>query len=184
MSAEKAGFRKDVLARIQALDAAYLAESDAGILEQLCSLPEYAAAGRLFAYWSVGRECDTRALLERARRRGMPAALPVCRGRGEMDFFLWTGELVLGRLGIPEPQGGEIAFPGPGDLMAVPAVCCDAGGYRLGRGGGYYDRYLAAHPCFSVCLCRERLLAEKVPRDWNDFPVSAVITEERVLRRA
>lgn len=184
MSAEKAGFRKDVLARIQALDAAYLAESDAGILEQLCSLPEYAAAGRLFAYWSMGRECDTRALLERARRRGMPAALPVCRGRGEMDFFLWTGELVPGRLGIPEPQGGEIAFPGPGDLMAVPAVCCDAGGYRLGRGGGYYDRYLAAHPCFSVCLCRERLLAEKIPRDWNDFPVSAVITEERVLRRA
>ena len=72
--------------------------------------------------------------------------------------------------------------PGAGDIVIVPALCCDMEGYRLGRGGGYYDRMLPGCPASSVCLCRERLLQKNLPREWNDFPVDIVVTEARVLR--
>ena len=70
----------------------------------------------------------------------------------------------------------------PGDLMLVPALCCDRRGVRLGHGGGYYDRYLAGHSVYTACLCRERLLMEKVPADWNDFAVACVITERGIIK--
>ena len=54
---------------------------------------------------------------------------------------------------------------------------------RLGQGGGYYDRFLAAHPDVSaVCLCRAELLQEKVPTEWNDMAVDIVITEKEIIR--
>ena len=53
---------------------------------------------------------------------------------------------------------------------------------RLGHGGGYYDRYLAGRRVPAACLCRERLLLEKVPQDWNDFAVGFVITELRKIK--
>ena len=76
----------------------------------------------------------------------------------------------------------EALLPGRGDALIVPALCCDEGGYRLGQGGGYYDRLLSGCRAVSICLCRERLLRKKIPREWNDLAVDIVVTEERALR--
>lgn len=185
MSAAKELERQRVMAALSALDARYIEESSAGIIKRVLSLPEYVSAERVFAYWPVGREVDTRELIARAAADGKKAALPCARRGGSMVFAEYAGELSPGIFGIPEPplsDGAHILAPEAGDLMAVPALCADMRGHRLGHGGGYYDRYLAARPCFAVCLCREALLCENLPAEWNDVPVSAVITEKRVLR--
>ena len=183
MKEAKAALRREVKARIAALDGTYIAESDAGIMENVLSMPEFAAAGMVFAYLSVDRECDTRQIVEKLLAEGRHAALPRSRRGGAMDFALYDGALVEGLYGIPEPpEGAERVEPTPGDLMLVPALCCDRRGMRLGHGAGYYDRYLAGRRVFTACLCRERLLMEKVPADWNDLAVACVITERGIIK--
>lgn len=180
---EKKAFRARVRAMMAELDEDYLSESDAGILDAVLALGEYRGAERVLTYCSEGREVSTRGIIADALREGKTVALPVVYSGGRMVFAELRGELGVGALGIHEPRG-ELAIVSPTerDVMIIPALCCDAEGFRLGRGGGYYDRYLAGCPAFTVCLCRERLLAERVPREWNDLPVLSVITEKRVLR--
>lgn len=183
MKEQKAALRREIRARIAALPEEYLRESDAGILENVLSLPEFCRAGAVFAYLSVERECDTRRIIDALMESERAVALPRSRPGGSMDFALYDGRLAEGLYGIPQPpEDAPELRPGEGDLILVPALCCDAAGVRLGHGGGYYDRYLAEHRAATACLCRERLLLEKVPRDWNDFAVACVITERRIIK--
>ena len=63
------------------------------------------------------------------------------------------------------------------DLILVPGLCFDRLGYRLGQGGGYYDRYLAGYAGATVGLCRRAVLQEAVPREAHDRPVDLVVTD-------
>lgn len=183
MKEDKARLRREIKAKIAALDEKYLRESDRGIRENVLSLPELRSARTVFAYLSVDRECDTRRIVGHLLEAGRPVALPRSRRGGVMDFALYDGTLAEGLYGIPQPPDeAEMAEPGEGDLILVPALCCDVLGVRLGHGGGYYDRYLAEHRVVTACLCREQLLLEKVPQDWNDFAVDYVITELRKIK--
>ena len=78
MKEAKAALRREVKARIAALDGTYIAESDAGIMENVLSMPEFAAAGMVFAYLSVDRECDTRQIVEKLLAEGRVRAIGVC----------------------------------------------------------------------------------------------------------
>ena len=97
-----------------------------------------------------------------------------------MSFRLVSdlSKLRSGKFGIPEPvpDAPELA-PQAGDIVIVPALCCDENGDRLGHGAGYYDRYLAEHDCFTVCLCRKRMLESFIPTEPTDVAVSLVLTE-------
>ena len=180
---EKAALRAQLRAAIASLPEGYIASSDAGIMENVLALAEFSAAGRMFAYFSVGRECATAGIIAAAVAAGKAVALPKTQGAGRMYFAAHTGALGAGRYGIPEPPAeAEALLPGRGDALIVPALCCDEAGYRLGQGGGYYDRLLAGCRAVSICLCRERLLRKKIPREWNDLAVDIVVTEERALR--
>ena len=168
---------------ISALDEEYLRESDSGIWKNVLNLSEFRSAHTVFAYLCVDRGCDTRRIVDHLLQAGRRVALPRSRGGGIMDFALYDGKLDEGVYGIPQPpEEAETAEPGEKDFMLVPALCCDRRGVRLGHGGGYYDRYLAEHRVATACLCRERLLLEKVPKDWNDFAVNYVITEREIIK--
>ena len=67
------------------------------------------------------------------------------------------------------------------DLVLVPALAFDKECYRLGHGGGYYDRYLPRTRAFTVGLAREKMLFDRVPREAHDVPVMLVITEKRIV---
>lgn len=184
MSEIKKLLREKIRAEIAELDAGYLAESDAGIAKGLLSLAEYKAADAVFAYASVGREISTKAIIRRAVEDGKRVYLPRTRGGGEMDFADISGGLHEARFGIPEPDAAlPAAEPAEGDLIVVPALCCDELGFRMGQGGGYYDRFLARYTgAATACLCREALLCEKVPVEWNDMRADYVITEARIIK--
>lgn len=165
---------------LETLPQSYIDKSDAAIEAKLLSLPEYLSAKRVFIYFSIGREVKTQGIISHALAAGKPVALPVCENGGKMSFrlVLDLSKLRSGKFGIPEPvpDAPELA-PQAGDIVIVPALCCDENGDRLGHGAGYYDRYLAEHDCFTVCLCRKRMLESFIPTEPTDVAVSLVLTE-------
>lgn len=182
MSFDKLSLRRELKAKISDLDNNYINESNVGILNTLLSLPEFISAGRVFTYLSIDREVDTRALIDRCAILGKQVALPADMKGGIMRFALLNcpiAKLPKGFYDIPVPSSDAPRVePQCGDIMIVPALCCNSLGHRLGHGGGYYDRYLGAHRVFSVCLCREKLLFEDLPLEAHDVAVDCVITEK------
>ena len=123
----------------------------------------------------------TRALLERILSEGKELCVPLCIGPGRMECRRVQDLSVLrpGSYGIPEPPPeAPAAVPEDIDLAIVPCVGAAADGRRLGRGGGYYDRFLARYTGSALLLCRERLLCPDIPREAHDICVPAVSTEK------
>ncbi|HTH62440.1 MAG TPA: 5-formyltetrahydrofolate cyclo-ligase [Paraburkholderia sp.] len=136
-------------------------------------------------YWPLRGEFDARALIAAwlAADPQRRAALPVIHERHTpLDFLAWTPDMPMreGHHCIPEPATGQRALP---DLLLVPCVGFDADGYRLGYGGGYYDRTLAAWPgatppvtvgiAYEACRIETGLLA----REAHDLPLDAIVTD-------
>jgi 5,10-methenyltetrahydrofolate synthetase len=130
--------------------------------------------------WPIRAEFDARELVVRHLARGGRAVIPTVIGaEAPMVFRGWTpqAQMTVDPFGIPVP-----ADAGPGatpDLVLLPLVAFDAGGYRLGYGGGYFDRTLAAmvpRPlAFGVGF--EIARAASVRPQVHDIPLDAVITE-------
>jgi len=183
---DKTELRKNVRQKLRDFPQEYIENSDAGIFETVTSLDEFRDAETVFTYYSVGREVDTRRLINYAFEMGKKVALPISMEGGIMEFADFRPEDMLrdGRYkNIPEPDAGaERLVPTERDVFIVPALCFDVDGYRLGQGGGYYDRYLARYSCRTVGLCRQRMLMQQVPRGPYDMKVSCFVTEEKVTR--
>ena len=182
ISGEKDALRAQLRARLSQSDPAENAACDVRITLQVLSLPTFQAAERIFAYCSVVPEVDTHAILAQARRRGKTVALPVTHPDGQMRFARFDGALVPGRFGIPEPpRSARTLLPQPGDLMLVPALAYDRAGRRLGRGGGYYDRFLPlCTRAVKLAAAFEIQRAAAVQIDSFDVAMDAVATELRI----
>ena len=181
---DKKEFRKGVLADIAALPEEYVEESDAGIREHFLAMPEYEEASVIFAYISQGREPDTVGIIQKALADGKTVALPVSLPGGIMEprMIRSLDELVPGRYHIPAPsESAPLVEEESIDLIIVPAVTFDGNGYRLGRGGGYYDRFLSRSGAVSVGLGRDRLIRD-VPLEPHDQGVACLVTESGVKR--
>jgi 5-formyltetrahydrofolate cyclo-ligase len=168
------------------LSPEYIAQSDGGIYDNVSALPEFLAASTVLFYFSVNREPDTRRLITFALGLGKTAALPISLSHGEMHAHVieTLDCLTQGRHGIPEPPGNAARISKDLiDLIIVPAVSYDRLGYRLGYGGGYYDRYLPGARAFTVGLAREALIIDGgAPREEHDVPVRCLITETHATR--
>lgn len=144
------------------------------VLLELQKLPQWAAAKTLFCYASYGAELPTAEIAAAHPQVAYPKVFP----DGKMRFFL-GGELKAGYRGIPEPQGGVEVVPQAGDLMLLPGLAFDMKGNRLGYGGGYYDRYLAAlkeRPiCCGICYEEQILVKETLPKEPWDQPLDLLI---------
>jgi 5-formyltetrahydrofolate cyclo-ligase len=141
--------------------------------------------GPLGVYWPFRAEFDPRGLIERAVATGRIVALPVVVDRkGPLEYRAWKpGEpLVDGVWNIPAPEKREIVVPA---AVLAPLVGFDAGCYRLGYGGGYFDRTLAAlvpRPLAIGVGFAFQELATIHPQDF-DIPMELIVTEEFTRRR-
>ena len=148
---------------------------------------------RVGLYMALKDEADTALLLAEAWKSGREVFLPRCRrdDAGMMDMLLCRGAAELERsgMGILEPRmedysrvlsAGELCS-GAETLIVVPALAFDREGFRLGYGGGYYDRMRARARCSTVGLAFHELLVPRLPRDAWDRAVGAVCTEEELL---
>lgn len=177
---EKIHLRQTVRQLEAELPTAYLARSNEGILRRLLAMPAYQAAETVFCFVSVGTEVDTRPLLEDALSVGKRLCVPLCTAPGQMELRQITSltGLVPGAYGIPAPppESARVAIDGV-DFAVIPCLTCSHGGRRLGRGGGYYDRFLTHYRGGAVLVCRERLIREEIPVEPHDMPVPWVLTE-------
>lgn len=115
------------------------------IAERVFHLP-VAAKSRFHLFLPIPskKEIDTSYLQAELRKRGKEIAIPRVAGKGKLKHYLTTPEtrLVTSPWGIPEPEGAKEVAPESLDVVFLPLLAFDAGGHRVGYGGGYYDRFL------------------------------------------
>ena len=137
-------------------------------------------ADLVLIYCSQRDEPDTRGIIGWLLYTGRRVALPVCEKDGIMEFYAIRSmeELRPGAYGILEPGIRRKIKITQKTLCIVPGLAFTRDGKRLGKGGGYYDRYLAAHPGLrTMGLTYRCLLQERIPCEAHDRPVDVVITE-------
>ena len=185
MSTIKDELRGVVRGQIVELEQEYIESSDLGIFQNITALPEFKSAETLMIYYSVGREPDTVKIARYALELKKRVAFPFCYRGGIMDARLVSSldELKPAMLGIPAPAADSaVIAPDELDLIIVPALTYDAHGFRLGYGGGYYDRYLPQTRAFKVGAAREKLLWGDLPHEPHDVSVDCLVTEKQAAR--
>ncbi len=149
----------------------------------LADLGASSASTVLGAYVGLGAEIDPAALLAAWCEAGGACALPVAESDAPLAFRAWRPgmPLRLGPFKVPEPLHGAVLTP---TCLLVPLLAFDADRWRLGQGGGHYDRTLAQPGyagCVSIGLAFDAQMLDAVPRDRFDRRLSAVVTETRTL---
>jgi len=179
---EKQALRRRLLAQLEAMPAPERERSDELLFERFLRLPPVRESRNLFLFLGVpGREPDTGRLLELLWRQGKRTALPRMLPGNRMEFRAYTPDrpLVKTRFGIREPGEDCPVVPRDwGPVILVPGVAFDREGFRLGFGGGFYDRWLPGFAGLRVGLCREAVLQDALPREPHDCRVDLVLTEK------
>ena len=136
--------------------------------------PHFAKARTVALFSSLPDEADTSEIIRRALLTKQ-VALPVVEGE-RMYFRFLTSDAAtrLGAFGIREACG-EICRPEQIDFILVPGVAFDMQGNRMGRGRGYYDRYLARCGAFKAGICFSYQMLESVPHDESDIKMDTVL---------
>ena len=173
LAAAKAALRAQALTRRAQLHhpgaAAALAR------HALAALP---AGSTIAGYWPMGEEIDTRPLLQALHERGDNLLLPVTPPRGQpLAFRPWQPGQAMqpGRFGTSHPATGKPQAP---DVILVPLLAFDARGHRLGYGGGYYDRTLAALPQarrIGIAYAAQEVAC--IPAGPTDMALHAIVTQ-------
>ena len=177
------GERARLVARRAAVPLAERQRRDRVITGHLrVALPDLASRHIGF-YWPFKGEYDPRPLVRALHAQGARLALPVVvRRAAPMAFRPWRPgtRLVPGIWDIPVPAEGDPVLP---DTLLVPLVGFDPRGYRLGHGGGYYDRTLAAmaHRPRAIGIGFESLRLPTIHPRPHDIPMNLIVTEDGVL---
>ena len=184
ITAEKKELRTAVMHQRRAMSLAFRKEADRLIAEAVLRHPACKAAKQVFCYVSMPHEVGTRAILAAVLAEGKTLGLPVCTPEtSEMQFYRLDAlsELRAGAYRIPAPpvSADRLLVPSAETLIIVPMLAFDADGYRLGAGGGYYDRYLAAHQVQTIGICYADCRMTQLPHDNYDRKLMCCVTEQK-----
>jgi len=168
--------KRELRAKLKAMPVPQVDEN--AVADAVCALEEYKKAKTVFAFISVKGEPPTRAFIDRAIADGKTVTVPKCYAGGIMEARRIESfeDLIPGMYSIPEP--GENTPPverNEIDFALVPAHCFDEQGGRLGKGGGYYDRFLENFSGVKVGLCFADRVLPKVPMDSWDISADVVV---------
>lgn len=158
---------------------------DRQICEKLLSLPAYQKAKTVFCFVSMPEEIDTGFFLQRAWMDGKRVVVPRCGQKGVMAAYEVSSmdDLETGQYGIREPRAYcAMVPPEEIDFGVIPCLSCDRKGFRLGHGGGYYDRYLEGMTFPTAVICREELLLEETAIESFDTQMDWVVTEKEIVK--
>lgn len=179
-SGTKASVREQVRASRRAgppADAHRLAERARELVD---SLP---GPARVTCYASYGTEPDTSVLRSSLAADGFAVLLPRVAG-DDLEWVLDRGEHAMSSMGIAEPNGPAVALL-PARVLLIPALAVTRDGGRLGKGGGFYDRALAAlgpeRPPAAALVRDEDVLVD-VPMDPHDVRIDIIVTPSSIIR--
>jgi len=175
--------RKEIIGRLRAQGPEERARKSSLIKGKLFKLEEFKKAKRVMFYVSTDEEVSTKEMISETLKMGKKVCVPITF---EEEKRIEAGEIddscVLrkGPYGIYQPEGCDIKPVNKEkiDLVVVPGVAFDRCNVRLGRGHGYYDRFLKDLPdsTKTVALAFDFQVVEAVPKDSHDIPVSKIIT--------
>lgn len=157
-------------------------EFDKAIFQKIINNELYDRCKVLLVYHSISSEIDTLKLIDYSLSIGKPVALPRCNVDRTISFYFIDSldNLEVSSYGIAEPREdfNMLVRIFDSSLCVVPAFAYDMEGFRLGYGGGYYDRFLSTYKvmntlgiCYSVCLI-DKLIKEK-----HDISIDYIMTE-------
>lgn len=197
IAAQKKALRAEIRARLAAIDGPQVQGKSQTLAELLFETPWWTAAEWVFVYIPMGGEVDTRYIVSRAYRERKQVAIPRMEGE-ELAFYFYDGQtenLLPNQFGILEPDPAwKLVDPfvptGRRLLVLAPGLAFDRQGRRLGRGKGFYDRFLrglrAAHPpesdSWAVGLAFHEQLVDRVPVSGHDELLEGIVTDREVIR--
>ena len=185
MDGDKNTLRQRLLAERRHLDPADALGRSTRIRDRLWLVPEFLAATCVFTYVSAkDNEVDTRMVIDRLLAEGREVACPAVVPGGQMVWrkIASLDDLAPGRYGIPEPGVScPIVTPDRATVVLVPGIVFSRNGHRIGYGGGYFDRFLAAFAGTSIGLAYDFQLVDAVPATAHDVPMNMVITERDTI---
>ena len=175
----KAELRKQVLQEMKAISQEQKQAMDQALTDQFLKHPFYQEAKVIATYLSFPHEFQTQELIEQALRDGKKVLIPKTYPKGRMDFVVYDPQqLVKTSFGLLEPQGNlEVVDASQIDLIHVPGLAFTTEGYRIGYGGGYYDRYLKHFPGHTLSTVYPCQIQDFSPEN-HDIPVQEVLIDE------
>lgn len=174
---DKAALRRQIREQKRAMTQEQIECASARLAELFAATRQYREAKTIYGYLPYNQEVRTIPMLERALRDGKRVAVPKVYG-DEMKFIYLTDlqQVEKGYAGIPEPIADEPVADDPKALVLMPGLAFTKQGDRMGYGGGFYDKFLAAersHP--TVALCYEFQIVDQLPTEEYDIPVDCVL---------
>ncbi|MGH7244240.1 MAG: 5-formyltetrahydrofolate cyclo-ligase [Phycisphaerales bacterium] len=189
--------KKTARAKLRKLWRAVTPESLATLSRQICDRltesPEWASARSVMLYSPMPGELDISPLASKALESGKSLAVPRTDWSGGMltpvKVSAWShadaGPRHADRPAVPVPhESSSPVDPASLDLIIVPGLGFDASGNRLGRGAGFYDRFLLENSlgAKAVGLAPDQMILQQIPAGAMDAPVATIVTESRVIR--
>ncbi len=178
---QKAKLRNELRLKAKALDVRQREDQGKKILAQLLQHPRFLKARTVFTYLSMETEVETQPLLNEALRAGKKVFVPRIepqKKRMQMIQVDDAEELHPGSYGILEPPFDEKKLGCPTDLelAIIPGMGFDREGGRLGRGKGYFDRFLAEAPqAYKIGLAFKFQIVAKIPKEDHDVLMDEVL---------
>lgn len=179
---DKATVRQETLAKLRklGLDKPRKKQQEGAILSQLFESSLWKNATNVGLTLSMGLEFSTQEIIEQAWQEGKITAVPKTAPQRKMDFIKITSGTIYeeSNFGVREPLNNDIIKGSQLDLLIVPGVAFRLDGYRVGFGGGYYDRYLADYTGQTCSL----VFQEQLNQEWEpallDQPVGTLFMAE------
>lgn len=189
LDAHKTALRRDVRLRLKSMNTARRHTASVEISRRIVSLECFRNAWVVMLYMPLATEVDVTSVAVRAFQEGKTVCVPrVDWDRKEIypvEVQTFDDRVMdLDEHGVRVPREGRLVIPDMIDLIILPGLAFDVAGHRLGRGGGYYDRFLARLPRTTVraAAAFEAQIVDKVPTNDLDARVDFVITERRINR--
>lgn len=180
--------RQEILTKRSLLTQEKIQEYSNKIQNTLYKMDEYKNAKRIMSFVSNGSEVDTHPLIDRAILDGKSIVVPITVSKTKellvSDLFSLS-ELEVGfyNIEVPKEEFLRLVDPETIDLVLVPGVALGKDGYRVGYGGGYYDRFLAKLDSSvpKIALGFDLQVVDQVPTEHFDIPVDLILTEKGIV---
>ena len=174
----KKEMRAQIRAQKRAMTESQIVSASARLGEQFRACELYRNAKTIYGYLPYNQEVRTVPMLEQAIRDGKRVAVPKCYGE-EMRFIYindFVAEVAPGYANIPEPIADGPVADDKTALVLMPGLAFDPAGHRIGYGGGFYDRFLAAEPNHpTLALCYGFQMVDHLETEEFDIPVDLVL---------